>query len=42
MTGQQRTALLHYCYLACETMHPRFHRQINGFSIIVTVDAGYE
>jgi hypothetical protein len=42
MTGQQTIALMHPCYLACETIHPRFRKVQNGVSCIVTINAGYE
>jgi hypothetical protein len=39
---QRRRALAHHCRLAIETFHPRF-RWIDGpFSILLTVNSGYE
>ena len=39
----QRTALMHHCRLAGETMHPRFGRLIRaGISLVLTVNSGYE
>lgn len=36
-------ALAHHCRLSIETLHPRF-RAVDplGFSVIVTVNSGYE
>jgi hypothetical protein len=45
MTPLQRTALDHPCYLAGETMHPRFDARLvigTPISVKVTVNAGYE
>ena len=42
MTREQRVALEHVCYLAGETMHDRFVWGRGRFSVIVTVNAGYE
>lgn len=44
MTTRQRTALDHPCYLAGETMHPRFEPRWvgRGISVKITVNAGYE
>lgn len=41
-TGPQRTAVENHCRLACETTHPRFARMGPGYSVIVTVNSGYE
>jgi hypothetical protein len=43
MTDQQRTALMHPCRLATECTHPRFgHRDVMGYSVVLTVNSGYE
>jgi len=42
MNAQQRTALDFHCRLATETMHPRFVRVRGRYSIILTVNSGYE
>ena len=35
-------ALAHHCRLAAETLHPRFRRKVGLFSIVLTVNSGYE
>jgi hypothetical protein len=42
MREQQRRALSLPCYLAGETVHPRFGTRVGHLSVIVTVNAGYE
>jgi hypothetical protein len=42
MTDQQRIAIEHHCRLAVETLHPRFKRLIGPYSVILTVNSGYE
>lgn len=43
MTPQQQIALAHPCFLASETMHPRFARRLNATtSLILTINTGYE
>ena len=42
MTQAQRIALEHHCRLATETVHPRFRHVRPGFSLILTVNSGYE
>jgi hypothetical protein len=44
MTPEQRTALLHPCRLALETLHPRFITPwpARGVSALLTVNSGYE
>ena len=42
MTRAQRIALDHPCFLAGETMHDRFVSGAGRYSVIVTVNAGYE
>jgi hypothetical protein len=38
----QRIALLHPCYLAGETVHPRFGHRSGAWSLILTINTGYE
>lgn len=42
MTKAQRTALDFHCRLACETSHPRFARVQGRYSIVLSVNSGYE
>ena len=42
MTPEQKTALAYPCFLAAETLHPRFTHGIAGASLILTINAGYE
>ena len=42
MTQQQSVALQHPCFLAGETVHPRFVRAEGHMSLLLTVNAGYE
>ncbi len=35
-------ALKHHCRLSCETIHPRFAKKHNGFSVVLTINSGYE
>jgi hypothetical protein len=35
-------AIRHHCRLSAETVHPRFGRVDAGFSIVFTVNSGYE
>jgi hypothetical protein len=43
MKPQHRVAIENHCRLSVETMHPRFRRVSPlGFSVIVTVNSGYE
>lgn len=43
MNEHQRTALGHFCRLACETAHPRFLRIAHGgLTVVLTVNVGYE
>lgn len=43
-TKEQEVALAHPCYLAGETVHPRFGsvKPRAGLSMVLTVNAGYE
>jgi hypothetical protein len=38
----QEVALAHPCYLAGETVHPRFRQMTGAWSQVLTVNAGYE
>ncbi len=42
MNRHARTALEHHCRLASETIHPRFARIDRLYSIVLTVNSGYE
>ena len=42
MTPAQQIALQHPCYLAGETVHPRFANLSGAWSLVLTVNAGYE
>lgn len=42
MKKPHRVAIEHHCRLACETTHPRFIRDLGPYSVIVTVNSGYE
>ena len=42
MTPAQAIALAHPCLLAGETVHPRFRSVSGAWSIVLTVNAGYE
>jgi hypothetical protein len=42
MTFQQAMALKHHCRLGCETAHPRFRVVAQPYSLILTVNSGYE
>lgn len=42
MTPAQQTALAHHCRLATETVHPRFGHRHPGYTLILTVNSGYE
>jgi len=42
MNKQQRTALDYHCRLAIECTHPRFMRVVGRYSIILSVNSGYE
>lgn len=41
-TIQQHNAIHFHCRLACETVHPRFVRTYAGYSIVLSVNSGYE
>ena len=42
MTPAQRIALQHPCYLAGQTVNPRFGYRVSRCSVVLTVNAGYE
>lgn len=42
MTAAQIVALRHPCFLAGEMVHPRFARGQWPWSLVLTVNAGYE
>ena len=42
MTPAQQVALQHHCRLAFETTHPRFAHLRGGYSLVLTVNSGYE
>lgn len=42
MNAAQRTAIEHHCRLAGETMHPMFGKMHGLYSIVLTVNSGYE
>ncbi|HYT08967.1 MAG TPA: hypothetical protein VEL77_15085 [Rugosimonospora sp.] len=42
MNRHQKIALENHCRLAVECLHPRFHWIRSGFSVILTVNSGYE
>jgi len=42
MNKQQKIALQHYCRLDVETLYPRFRIMQSKYSIILTVNAGFE
>ena len=42
LNEQQRIAIKHHCRLACETVQPRFTWRGGLYSIVLTVNSGYE
>lgn len=42
ITAWQQTALANHCRLAIETPNPAFYRQAGRYSIVLTVNSGYE
>ena len=42
MNTAQQIALKHPCYLAAETLHPRFRNRSGAWSLILTINTGYE
>lgn len=42
MTPAQSTALAHPCLLAGETYHPRFRSRSGAWSLVLTINTGYE
>jgi hypothetical protein len=42
MNRHQQIALDHPCRLAVETAHPRFGFVRSGYTVVLTVNSGYE
>ncbi|HEX8864599.1 MAG TPA: hypothetical protein VF821_02975 [Lentzea sp.] len=42
MDDRQTYALRHHCRLGLETCHPRFGKDHGLYSIVLTVNSGYE
>jgi hypothetical protein len=42
MTREQRVAIQKHCRLAGETAHPQFAHAKDGYSIVLSVNSGYE
>lgn len=42
MTPAQATAIQHHCRFAFETTHPRFAHLRPRYSLVLTVNSGYE
>jgi hypothetical protein len=42
MTDAQRTAIARPCRLAIECLHPRFRARAGVYSVVLTVNSGYE
>ena len=42
MNTAQRLAITNPCRLAVETMHPRFATRTGRWSLVLTVNTGYE
>ena len=42
MNAQQRYAVNHPCYFGFETANPAYRRLMKRYSLIITVNAGYE
>lgn len=42
MLGRQALALRFHCRLAVETTHPKFAVDHGSYSIVLTVNSGYE
>lgn len=42
MTEAQKAAIEHHCRLGCETVNPRFLRRFRLYTVILTVNSGYE
>lgn len=42
MTDHQRVALAHPCYLAGETISPLFRHRSGAWSLVLTINTGYE
>lgn len=42
MTPAQSIALAHPCHLAAETVNPLFRSQAGAWSLVLTINTGYE
>jgi hypothetical protein len=42
LRGAHRIAIAHHCRLGFETIHPRFRSVDGAYSVILTVNTGYE
>lgn len=42
MDAAARTALRYHCRLGIETVHPRFSWRESLFTVVLTVNSGYE
>lgn len=42
MTPAQSIALAHPCHLGGETLHPMFRTEAGAWSLVLTVNTGYE
>jgi len=42
LTTPQRIAFAHPCYLAGETVNPRFGHRTGAWSLVLTINTGYE
>lgn len=42
MNTAQRIALTHPCYLGAETVHRRYAHRSGAWSLVLTVNTGYE
>lgn len=42
LTTPQRIALAHPCYLGGETVNPRFGHRSGAWSLVLTINTGYE
>lgn len=40
--AHRETALRRPCRLSIETAHPRFGYKLNGYSVVLTINAGHE
>lgn len=42
LTNQQMVAIQWPCLIACECLHPRYKRKTAKWSVVLTVNSGYE